>query len=551
MNQSADPLREEVYRLTEACLRDELQPQQVARLEQLVCENETAAEHYVYYTLHATFLRGWAESGSTDDDARFDLAELAPALTALPHPPAADEEDAIRPAARLPVLQLAARAVVFLSQPVRFSLLVAAVATISFLLTAAQVSVQTARGTRATERAATMPALARVTDTNGCRWGQGGAPAADGRVVRGQRLILQEGFARLAFRQGTEVMLFAPLTLTLNSEQQVQLQHGTLTAHVPSLARGFTVTTPSARIVDLGTQFGVHVDAQGESEVQVFTGSIVVQPAREGKATVPAPRARRLAAGEAVWLDRQRRMTRVPQVALPTFVSEQTRSVAQRLDVQNAGFELPQIAERFAGCDVPGWQRTRLPGVEVPGPLLDLPSGIINASHPVTASPPAPEGRQWLFISPGTSIEQGLGRTEAGTTYVLSATLGCNHFHEAHRAYRVSFRGGSTAERAERELKPLHLPPSLSPGRGITVQLAYTPSAADAASMPFLFVEFAMNSGGPQLMVDQVEVLALRPHSSAKKPAAEGAPPRDAPAPKAVEADKPPLPPANAELRPR
>jgi hypothetical protein len=54
------------------------------------------------------------------------------------------------------------------------------------------------------------------------------------------------------------------------------LKTGTVTAHVPSEAMGFTIETPSSIFEDFGTDFGVIVDASSESEVHVFNGEIAV-----------------------------------------------------------------------------------------------------------------------------------------------------------------------------------------------------------------------------------------------------------------------------------
>ena len=58
---------------------------------------------------------------------------------------------------------------------------------------------------------------------------------------------------------------------------------------------GFTVNTPSARVVDLGTEFAVAVEKTGQSEIHVFVGSVTVQPQSgqpqtgHGRQSSPAP----------------------------------------------------------------------------------------------------------------------------------------------------------------------------------------------------------------------------------------------------------------------
>lgn len=52
------------------------------------------------------------------------------------------------------------------------------------------------------------------------------------------------------------------------------LIQGAMVADVPERAYGFTVDTPSMRVVDLGTEFGLTADAMGSSAVQVFVGEV-------------------------------------------------------------------------------------------------------------------------------------------------------------------------------------------------------------------------------------------------------------------------------------
>ncbi len=52
-----------------------------------------------------------------------------------------------------------------------------------------------------------------------------------------------------------------------------------MTATVPSGAEGFQVSTPTANVVDLGTAFGIEIDAKGIPVVSVFDGKVEVTPA--------------------------------------------------------------------------------------------------------------------------------------------------------------------------------------------------------------------------------------------------------------------------------
>jgi hypothetical protein len=98
-------------------------------------------------------------------------------------------------------------------------------------------------------------------------------------LVAGEQLHLQTGTARIRFEDGAEVTLHGPIEFSLEAAGRGKLAHGKLFAHVPRMARGFTIDTPSTTIVDLGTEFGVEVDDHGEAEVHVLVGEVQLAPA--------------------------------------------------------------------------------------------------------------------------------------------------------------------------------------------------------------------------------------------------------------------------------
>ena len=116
------------------------------------------------------------------------------------------------------------------------------------------------------------PELARLTKLSGARWGDG-RPS----LRAGTRVDLVFGYAELTLANRVRLVLEAPVRLILDSERKVRLESGRVVADVPPEARGFTIDTPPARVVDLGTEFGVGVREDGETEVQVFRGEVVAE----------------------------------------------------------------------------------------------------------------------------------------------------------------------------------------------------------------------------------------------------------------------------------
>ena len=90
-------------------------------------------------------------------------------------------------------------------------------------------------------------------------------------------LVLDQGIAQLAFRNGAQVILEGQCGFEILNETTVALHHGKLWAHCPRSAHGFQVVTPDgSHITDLGTEFGVAVDSQGSIDVHVFDGRVEV-----------------------------------------------------------------------------------------------------------------------------------------------------------------------------------------------------------------------------------------------------------------------------------
>ncbi|MGL4400962.1 MAG: LamG-like jellyroll fold domain-containing protein [Luteolibacter sp.] len=88
-------------------------------------------------------------------------------------------------------------------------------------------------------------------------------------------LKLRSGFAKIEFYQGASVILEGPAEFQLISGSEATCTLGKLTATVPPQAIGFRINTPKGSIVDLGTEFGLDVNAI-RSEVHVFKGEVAL-----------------------------------------------------------------------------------------------------------------------------------------------------------------------------------------------------------------------------------------------------------------------------------
>jgi hypothetical protein len=91
------------------------------------------------------------------------------------------------------------------------------------------------------------------------------------------RVSLLEGLATLAFDNGAQLLLEAPVEIEIKSVDRVVCLSGKLRAVIPDTAHGFTVQSTEFELVDLGTEFAVEVGGAG-AQVQVFDGEVEIYP---------------------------------------------------------------------------------------------------------------------------------------------------------------------------------------------------------------------------------------------------------------------------------
>lgn len=127
--------------------------------------------------------------------------------------------------------------------------------------------------------AAPPPPAAWICLLHNVQWASGQQPYGwGGAVAAGNALRLQSGLVRLVFSSGAEVLLEGPVSFTAETAESGRLRLGKLVVRAETdEAKGFTIRTPTAQIVDLGTEFGVTVDKQGQTETHVFAGHVLAQ----------------------------------------------------------------------------------------------------------------------------------------------------------------------------------------------------------------------------------------------------------------------------------
>jgi hypothetical protein len=159
--------------------------------------------------------------------------------------------------------------------------------------------------------------LARVVAIDGAAWQADAAEyAVNDSVAAGDVLSLASGLVEISYEDGTAVVLEGPVSFEVQAATDGRLTRGRITATLGGSRKGFAVHTPSAVITDLGTQFGVEVDAVGRTDVRVFEGLVELAAVASGGAAAPT----RLAAGNAAEVDGAGRITLVDAPTPKKFV---------------------------------------------------------------------------------------------------------------------------------------------------------------------------------------------------------------------------------------
>jgi hypothetical protein len=295
----ANELLNRVYSLALAQLEGTLAAEEQRELESLIVENSTARRWYLQFVEESACLR-WL----CVDDVSHDVQPASLVLGDLRRPRRRWSE-VIRYLAGVACMLLAA---VGASQLLnRRSAEVAAVAP--------------ANGPSHPPVAAEMSAergVATITGLESVRWSD---PQTRGRLLGrcaiGDRISFQAGAAQLTFDAGAQVAVFGPADFEITSATSILCARGRVTTLVGERGKGFTIETPRAKVVDLGTQFGLSISDEGETEVVVFRGSVDLKPL-ERQGVTPSRRMRR---GEALILKNSGELERIVSVERNSFLS--------------------------------------------------------------------------------------------------------------------------------------------------------------------------------------------------------------------------------------
>jgi len=174
--------------------------------------------------------------------------------------------------------------------------------------------------------------VGRITGIVGVQWSDINTSTEQGNgVPLGRKYALASGLMEITYRTGAKVILQGPVTYEVESRNGGFLLIGKLTGKVEvETAKGFSVRTPTASITDLGTEFGVNVDRDGNNEVEVLQGTVRLQwPTASGG----SPGEMQLGVGRSVRIDATKK-TVTDCTANPTrFVRSLTYAASKIISV--------------------------------------------------------------------------------------------------------------------------------------------------------------------------------------------------------------------------
>ena len=116
--------------------------------------------------------------------------------------------------------------------------------------------------------------VAKLQDKVGVKWGSSSEMLEIGDLILTNQpaYIIEEGIVKINYDQGVDVLIEGPAEFQILADDRIGLTYGKVYSKVQREAIGFSVYTPSTKIIDLGTEFGVHAQNNGDTKLYVVKG---------------------------------------------------------------------------------------------------------------------------------------------------------------------------------------------------------------------------------------------------------------------------------------
>jgi hypothetical protein len=263
----------DLIRLTLAAIEGTITPEEFAWLDSQICQNPQAADQYAELMLLYTGLRQPGQGSACYsvmkggvDDCGFDMrlwSELnayEQIAEAVDDPAHTEEVQTEQPMLSAPRIERK------ISKPAIYTSIFSAAALILLLLYVQLNPLISA------------PIIGVMTEAVDAKWHHSSVSAEVGQDIRAGRMELKWGLARVRFDSGADVVIEGPSQVEFLTTNSMKLHEGKVYARVGKEATGFAVFTPCGKVLDIGTEFGVHVKPTGQAEVQVYQGEVHLYP---------------------------------------------------------------------------------------------------------------------------------------------------------------------------------------------------------------------------------------------------------------------------------
>lgn len=229
--------------------------------------------------------------------------------------------------------------------------------------------------------------VATVTVSTDAVWASGSEVKVGQTIDENQRLELLSGTAQVSMAKGADIVLQAPCSVTLVTDDFVRLESGKLTAQAAKWATGFVVAANDLKVTDLGTRFALSAAEDGVVEAHVLEGSVLAEPLKERRRQQSSML---LKSGQAIRVDGVRAKVDLIDTRRDEFVNEIERFQPLRpIEIWNTG------VGGKAGSSDPYWRI--IAGAEEFGPyprpatIADGDTGSYEDNRPDVS--------QWVSVS--------------------------------------------------------------------------------------------------------------------------------------------------------
>jgi hypothetical protein len=161
--------------------------------------------------------------------------------------------------------------------------------------------------------------VATLIRATGVAWPAGATAWPElSRLAQGDVLRFDAGEVELVFDTGVEVIVRGPADFEIRAGDHAFSRLGKISARVGADGEGFTIETPVAKVIDLGTEFAIEVTPSGLTDVAVLRGRVdlAVNGADDSGREVSA---RRLGQGEGMRVEPGGKTSRVMAISSDQF----------------------------------------------------------------------------------------------------------------------------------------------------------------------------------------------------------------------------------------